>query len=148
MDFTQHDYEERKSREGSGRFTDEDARLVALYEDNGYRVASGGPLNDPHSPKIVDPGASKAQVSPSHPGAPGGQAGGEGSAGGNDEASTDDTATESASRYSGLSKSDLHAEAKRRGLPVGGGQAAVVARLEQADVEAAGKTEDGADTSE
>jgi hypothetical protein len=128
VEFTQHDYEDRKGREGTRRFSDEDARLVALYEGHGFRVAAGGPINDPNSPVVVDPDAAEGD--------------------GNDIGSGGDGAGDGpASRYADLSYPDLQAEARKRGLPAGGGQAAIVARLEAADVEAS-KPDEGADTTE
>lgn len=52
MEFTQHDYEARKDREGTDEWSDEDARLVKQYEAAGYVRAAGGPINDPNSPTV------------------------------------------------------------------------------------------------
>jgi hypothetical protein len=124
VDFTQHDYEDRKSRQGTKHFSDEDARLVALYEENGYRRASGGPINDPNSPKVVDPDGD-GQVS-----------------------SNSDDLAEPTSRYAGLSAADLKAEAKKRQLSASGGNDAIVARLEEADAAEAAKADEGSTPAE
>lgn len=120
MKPSQHDYEARKGRQGTKHFTDEDARLVRLYEDSGYRPASGGPVNDPNSPEVVDADA---------------EAGAGDGEGANDGVPT--------SRYADLSFADLKAEAKRRDVSTSGGQAAIVARLEEADAAKAANTGEG-----
>jgi hypothetical protein len=47
MQMTQSDYEDRKNREAAGNATDEDHRLIALYEQEGYECRGS---NSEHSP--------------------------------------------------------------------------------------------------
>jgi hypothetical protein len=47
MKLTQEDYDERKDRALAGQATDEDNRLVKLYEAEGYEYS--GPVEEPES---------------------------------------------------------------------------------------------------
>ncbi|KJK44443.1 hypothetical protein UK23_29535 [Lentzea aerocolonigenes] len=109
MELDPQDFWDRKARQGTPQFTDEDARLVKLYEREGWLLSAGD-----GDPCVVDP---------------------EGVAwyGEQELVAEEGAEAPEPGKYEGLSYAEVREQAKNRGLNAGGTHEEIVARLDEHD---------------